>query len=167
MARRRSEKWKENIGKGVTKKTPEIIEKLRQAFGLNMSVEDACVYAGIAKSTYYLWIQKDEKLSNEFELVRLNPILRAFKSIIEGLSDPNFALKYLEKYRPEMFGNKTKIEHAGQVRQVVVDESRKEAMREAIDAANQKLREIMLRPPGARFNGEIGHNVSDEHGQAK
>lgn len=164
MARRRSEKWKERIGKGVTKNTPEIIEKLRQAFGLNMSVEDACIYAGIAKSTYYLWIQKDEKLSNEFELVRLNPILRAFKSIIEGLSDPNFALKYLEKYRPEVFGSMTKIKHDGEVKQVVVDETNKEAIREAIDAANEKLREIMTRPHGPRFNGKIGHNVSDEHG---
>lgn len=143
MARRRSDKWKEKIGKGVSKKTPELIEKLRQAFGHGLSVEDGCVYAGIAKQTYYNWIEKDSELLDELELVRLNPILTASKTVIKSLDDPNHAFRYLSVKRPDEYSGKTVIKHEGKI------ESGEVAVKEGVDKAvksfNETLREVLTK----------------------
>jgi len=99
---------KRNDGRGrPTKFGVEIISKLKEAFAIGASVEEACFYAEIDKGTYYNWIKKNEKLFNEFERLKQKPILKARQEVVKGLdNNPEFALKYLERKRKKEFGTR-------------------------------------------------------------
>jgi len=105
-----SKRWKKNISLAMSTKTPEILEKLRQASGMKLNIIDTYTYAGISSTTYYQWLVNDPELKEELELLRLNPILQATKTVVNSLKEPNSAYKYLEKHRPEEYGIKSKVE---------------------------------------------------------
>lgn len=46
------------------------ISKLKEAFSIDLTVEEACAYAGIHKSTFYRWISDFETLKDEFDRVK-------------------------------------------------------------------------------------------------
>ncbi len=82
----------------------DIIRKLEQAFALDCTIEEACLYAGIGKSTYYDNLPKNKGLAERFEALRNTPVLKARQSVIKSFdSDPNLALKYLERKRRAEF----------------------------------------------------------------
>lgn len=143
MARRKSDKWRERVGAGVTKKTPQIIEKLRQAFATGLSVKDACTYAGISWKTYYNWINKDNELLQELELVQLNPILRASKAVINSLDDPDRAFRYLNAKRGDEYGSKTTVKHEGKIEteEIIANEG----VVQAINTFNELMRQALTK----------------------
>ena len=87
--------------------TPNVIQKLETAFSMDCSIPEACFYAGIAKQTYYTWIEKMPELKDRFEELRENPILKARAEVVNGIEgNPEFALKYLTKKKRDEFGDK-------------------------------------------------------------
>jgi len=99
-----------------TKKTPDRVNLLRQAFALDASVEEAVFYANISKQTYYDWVNSDKELSDELEALRNKPVLRARQIVIKGMEDnPELALKYLERKRKSEFSQKQIIENEGSI----------------------------------------------------
>jgi hypothetical protein len=62
--------WKKNIGKGVTKLTEEVVQKLCDAFAIDLDEEEACSYAEISIRTYYYWIKDYPELLHKFEHYR-------------------------------------------------------------------------------------------------
>lgn len=97
--------------KGAWKMTEETVGKLRQAFAIDATVEEACFYAGINKTTYYEWIKANVELSNELEGLRHTPVLTARQTVITALkTDPDMALKYLERKRKSEFSTKTETD---------------------------------------------------------
>lgn len=84
--------------------TPGIVRKLTEAFKLDVTVQEACLYAGIAKDTYYRKLKDSKKFSDEMEQARMYASLVARKSVIRQMQkDGNLALKYLERKRREEF----------------------------------------------------------------
>ena len=52
--------WKTDTGR-PTKKTPEVISKLQEAYLYNCTDEEACAYAWISETALNEWKKKDEK----------------------------------------------------------------------------------------------------------
>lgn len=50
-----------------TKRTPEVLNKLQEAFLYNCTEAEACAYAWIDQSTFIDWKKKDEKFSKRVE----------------------------------------------------------------------------------------------------
>jgi len=84
--------------------TPEVVSKLTEAFKLDVTVEEACLYAGISKDTYYRKLKEDEEFSDEMERSRMYVTMLARRSVITHMEkDGTLALKYLERKRREEF----------------------------------------------------------------
>ena len=89
--------------------TDEVVNKLEEVFSLDGTVGEACFYAGISRQTYYDWIKENPDLVDRFDALRENPILKARRSVVNGLIDPEFALKYLERKRKAEFSPRQEI----------------------------------------------------------
>jgi len=85
--------------------TEDVVRKLIEAFKLDVTVEEACLYADISKDTFYRKLNEDEGFSDEIGRARQYATMATRLSIIKALpSDPHLALKYLERKRREEFG---------------------------------------------------------------
>ncbi len=90
--------------------TDDVVRKLIEAFKLDVTVEEACLYANISKDAYYRKLNEDEGFSDEIGRARQYATMAARLSIIKALpSDPHLALKYLERKRREEFGLQQKL----------------------------------------------------------
>lgn len=90
--------------------TPNVIQKLEQAFAMGCSIPEACFYANISKQTYYTWIDKMPELVDRFEELKENPTLKARAEVVSGIEgNPEFALKYLAKKKRDEFGDRLDI----------------------------------------------------------
>ncbi|PIR52761.1 hypothetical protein COU76_04760 [Candidatus Peregrinibacteria bacterium CG10_big_fil_rev_8_21_14_0_10_49_10] len=84
--------------------TPTVLAKLTTAFELDMTVEEACTYAGISKDTYYRKAKTDQRFSDEMERARQFATAKARRIVIEKMEDDGrLALSYLERKRKEEF----------------------------------------------------------------
>lgn len=72
-----------------TKKTPEVVKKLCDAFKIDATVEEACWYAGISKVIYYKWIKEDEKFFNEIEAAKTFPFIIARRMLMKSMDSDN------------------------------------------------------------------------------
>lgn len=89
--------------------SPEKVKKLEEVFALDGTVEEACFYAGITKTTYYNWLEKNPALVDRFEDLRQTPVLKARQTVVKSLNDPNNAFRYLERKRKKEFGNTLEV----------------------------------------------------------
>ncbi len=86
------------------KLTPDSVRKLEEAFALGCCIKEACIFASISRDTYYRWIKESPQLSDRFDTLRLEPVFKAKKTIIDSLDDPKVAAWYLERKCREEFG---------------------------------------------------------------
>ena len=119
MARPTKEQIKERNKKKrgrPTKLDVGIINKLKEAFAYDCTVEEACFYAEINKTTYYAWLKENPDLSNEFERLRQKPILLARQTVINKMKDDGkLALAYLERKRKNEFSLRTEVANSGEI----------------------------------------------------
>lgn len=92
-----------------TKMTPETVTKLEQAFAIDCSVEEACSYADISRNTFYEWLKRNPEYQDRIDELRQMPLLKARQTVVNSLTDPNHAFRYLEKKRRKEFGNNLDI----------------------------------------------------------
>lgn len=92
------------------KQTPEVLEKLRQAFAIDATIDEACFYAGIDQSTYHIWKKKEPKQFEQLEALRNTPILAARQTLATAVkTDHAIALKYLERKRRSEFAVRSEV----------------------------------------------------------
>lgn len=91
-----------------TKMTNCVIGKLEEAFALGCTDAEACFYADIHPDTLYDYCKKNPQFSERKSLLKLKPVLKAKKTILENLNDAKVAQWYLERKCKEEFN--TKIE---------------------------------------------------------
>ena len=101
---------KKNLGGRPTTFTNEVVQKLEEAFAMDCSVEEACLYADIARQTYYNHVDgkaelgaKKREYFDRFEELRQRPFLKARQTIFKGLDDPATAKWYLERKKKKEF----------------------------------------------------------------
>ena len=91
-----------------------VLEKLRQAFAIDATIEEACFYADIDPKTYYNWKNAKPEQFQKLEQLRNTPILAARQTLATAVeSDAQTALKYLERKRKSEFSVKTETEVSG------------------------------------------------------
>ena len=97
------------IGLGVSKMTQDNINKLKEVFAIDGTIAEACYYANISVQTYYDWIKKNPKLSEEFNALRERPVLKARQTVIKSLDQPDYAFKYLERKKKDEFSLRSEL----------------------------------------------------------
>ncbi len=97
------------IGLGVSKMTQDNINKLKEVFAIDGTIAEACYYANISVQTYYDWIKKNPKLSEEFNALRERPVLKARQTVIKSLDQPDYAFKYLERKKKDEFSPRQEL----------------------------------------------------------
>ena len=94
--------------------TPTVVAKLMEAFKLDVTAEEACLYAGISKDTYYRKVKVDQQFSDEMEQARMYATLRARQTVIRQIEeDGDLALKYLERKRKAEFSPRAEYHVSG------------------------------------------------------
>lgn len=83
------------------------LRKLEYAFSIGCSVAEALGYANLAKSTFYDFCKDNPELSDRFEHLREQPVLKARQTLINKLGRVEEAKWYLGKRRPEEFGEQS------------------------------------------------------------
>lgn len=90
--------------------TPEILERLRQAFAIGATDEEACAYAKIGTSTLYDYQNANPEFSEEKDQLKKNPILKARQELVKGLEgNPELSLKYLERKLKSEFSTRNEL----------------------------------------------------------
>lgn len=87
--------------------TDNVLALLRQAFSMDSTIQEACAHAGISRNSYYEYLKKYPEFQDTVEALRQKPMLAARTSIISGLSNPDFALKYAERKAKSEFSIRT------------------------------------------------------------
>lgn len=80
-----------------SKYTPELMDRLRQAFLLGASYKEASLFSGISEKTLKNYIRKDDGLLPQIELWRAEPTLKAKQTIMGNIHLPKVAMWYLER----------------------------------------------------------------------
>ena len=112
------ELWRQAIGAKVTKLTPETVNKLKEAFAIDCTIEQACKYAEISKQTYYNWINANPELLDEFEEMKETLPLKAKHNIALKIhaGDVPLSERYLSRKEPDTYADRLKIEHSGEIK---------------------------------------------------
>jgi len=96
--------------------TQDVVTKLEGAFVYDCSVEEACLYAGISRNTFYEFVKKYPDFQDRIEALRNAPYLVARKTLIAAAEhDADLALKILERKRREEFSTRTEVMQTGEV----------------------------------------------------
>jgi len=103
-----------NVGGRPSVMTEEVAAKLIEAFKLDVTIEEACTYAGISPDSYHRKVNSDEGFCGEMERARQFASWKARRSVIGGIEhDPHLALKYLERKRKAEFSPRSEIDVEG------------------------------------------------------
>ena len=91
--------------------TEETLRKLEYGFAKGLTDNQACLFADIAPSTLYLYIEKNPEFSERKELLKQNVKIKAKMNIAESIESGNLydSKWYLEKTDKE-FANKQEID---------------------------------------------------------
>lgn len=129
----------------MLKMTPLVVGKLEEVFSLDGTVEEACFYAGIHRSTYYEWIKIYPDLADRFEALRNKPVLAARQRAVLGVTESYYnAMDYLSRKRKGEFSNQKDVQTAmvggGNVYNFLFSDE----AREEIKALEDKIKESMI-----------------------
>lgn len=126
-----------------------VLQKLEDAFSNAFPDREACFYAGISPTTLYNYQEQNPEFVERKEALKLSPNLSARKTIVNSITDPNHAWRWLEKKDPE-FKPTSKVEHSGSIDVADLTENMSDkekvallalraARRERIEAESKKL----------------------------
>lgn len=96
--------------------TPEIIDKLEEAFIMGSSDLEACLTAGIGKTTLYEYQKLNPDFAERKELLKNSPTLRARRTIAHQLEEGDVATAkwYLERKKKDEFSTSADLNLGGQ-----------------------------------------------------
>lgn len=88
--------------------TENNLRKLEEAFSLGAKNTDACAHADISEAAFYAFCKEHPEKKERFERLKTKPILKALNTLNRGIeSDPDLALKYLERKRKDEYSTQT------------------------------------------------------------
>ena len=126
-------------------RTPDVRDRLLDAFGYGATKGEACAYAGITPPTLDAWLEDEPALQEEVDKKRELVLLRARQAVVKNLDEPNFALRFLERKRPEEFGATQKVHHTGEVLHKPDPEGLRK-LQQIAQAINGRLRDAYAAP---------------------
>jgi len=104
---------KSNAGR-PTDMTDATVNKLEQAFSLGCTDVEACLYAGISRTTLFNYTKKNPEFVNRKAELKESLVLKSRTVIKKALDadDEMTAKWYLERKKKDEFGTKTNIENS-------------------------------------------------------
>lgn len=96
--------------------TDKVLDLLRQAYLWGATNAEACAYAEISSRSLYEYLEKNPEFSHKIEEWKLNPLLKAKKTVVESLDDAKNAQWYLERKQKDEFS--TKVENDIRVKEL-------------------------------------------------
>ncbi len=114
---------KSNAGR-PTVDTPEVRRKIEEAAALDASVEEITFYADISNDTYYEILKRDPIFSDRISKLRQKPILAARQAAVTKSKESYAnAMDFLKRKRRLEFGDRTEVEHKGELSIVISGET--------------------------------------------
>ena len=112
--------------------TPEVIQKLEQAFSIGATDKEATFVAGISMSSLYLYCQEHPEFSERKEALKDMPKYQARNNIAEAIKDGDKAQSawYLERKAKDEFSLRT--EQTGKDGKDLIQEALTDEEREAL-----------------------------------
>lgn len=98
-----------------TKFTDETKELLRQAYMFGATNAEAAAYAEISERVLYDYFTEYPEFLQKTEEWKLNPLLKAKKTIVDNLTDTKNAQWYLERRAKKDYGANVDITSDGKV----------------------------------------------------
>lgn len=103
-----------------SKMTPEVITKLEFAYIGGHTDEEACLIAGINVVTLHRYFEKNPEFKDKKKLLINTPILKARQTLNKAIeTNPDIALKFLERKKKDEFGLKTEVDVTSQGGRIV------------------------------------------------
>lgn len=129
MTKRKDPKDKKPAGR-PTVMTPEVVNKLEQAFSMGCSDLEACLFADISKQTLYDYQAKYPEFADRKAMLKETLVLKARSVIATSLNnkDENTAKWYLERKRKDEFSTKVENHFSGGFNIIVPDDDTKEEL---------------------------------------
>ena len=94
-----------------TKMNAETIKKLEEAFAIGASDGEACFYADISHQTLYTYQEDNPEFLERKNKLKERPVLLARQTVVKSLeSNPDMAMKYLERKRRKEFATKQEVD---------------------------------------------------------
>lgn len=90
--------------------TPQILAKLEEVFAIGGTDAEAIFYADISKDAFYDYQKEHPEFSERKEKLKERPILKARKTIVQSLDQPEHAKWYMERKRKNEFANRTETD---------------------------------------------------------
>jgi len=88
----------------------EALEKVKEGFLLDFTIEQACFHAGIDPSTYYKWKQADPQFFEKFELFREDTKMKAKMTVHKHVQrDPRLAIDYLSRVEKANYSTRSEV----------------------------------------------------------
>ena len=96
---------------------PDIVAKLRQAFAVGCTIDEACYYAEIDRATYYRWMNKYPQIKRYLDEMRHRLGLKSKENIAKIIEsgDVSNSWRYLERTQPKDYAETQKVEHSGEI----------------------------------------------------
>jgi hypothetical protein len=90
--------------------TQAVVLKLELAFAFDSTVEEACVFGGISRNTFYEFTKAHPDFQDRITELRNAPILMARMCVLRAAEhDADLALKYLERKLPMEFSTRAHL----------------------------------------------------------
>lgn len=96
-----------------TKFTDEVQDKLRTAYMFGATNSEAVAYAEISERVLYDYFKEYPEFLQKTEEWKLNPLLKAKKTIVDNLTDTKNAQWYLERRAKKDYGNNVDVTSDG------------------------------------------------------
>lgn len=105
-----------------TKKTPELVKSIEEAFAMDCSIGEICLFANITRQTLINWRNEDPDWSEHLDELRQNPFLLARQTILKGIKD-NYqnAMDYLKRKKRKEFGDRQELGIDGELIMKIVN----------------------------------------------
>lgn len=108
------------ISRKQIKLEPDIIGKLRQAFAIGCTIEEACFYCEINPVTYWRWCKKYPQLKEYVNEMKHRLGLKSKQNIAKIIEegDVSNSWRYLERTQPQGYAETIKQEHSGEIKSI-------------------------------------------------
>ena len=93
------------------KLTDQVISDLQGALNQDFTVEEACLYAGIAQDTYYRWVKESEEFKDLMRRAKLFVFFKAKQNIAECVVKGSIedSWKLLSKRQKELYSDRQEM----------------------------------------------------------
>lgn len=102
---------KKHAGGRPTVMTERVLDKLNQAFAIDCTDVEACLFAGISDDALYKYQRENPEYIKRKAQLKEMPVLQARTTVVTHLQeDPGSAKWYLERKKKDEFGPNQKAE---------------------------------------------------------